>query len=83
MKEPITRLSSTQMVMERTTISRMMKSVIRLGQVNISRAYRPKPSKTAILAQPVDIKWINPSGRGLDEVQKERRIRAKQRMKGR
>ena len=43
----------------------------------------PQPPKTAFSARPVDPEWINPIGRGSDEVQKERRIRAEQRMRGR
>ena len=54
-----------------------------LGCSRPSTGRVPKPPKTPVLAQPIDIKWIKPSGRGLDEVQKERRIRAEQRMGGR
>ena len=43
----------------------------------------PQPPKTAFSARPVDTEWINPIGRGSDEVRQERRIRAEQRMRGR
>ena len=43
----------------------------------------PQLPKIATSSQLIDIKRINQSGRGLDEVQKERRIRAEWRMRGR
>ena len=43
----------------------------------------PQLPKIAISIQFIDMKQNNPSGRGLDEVQNERRIRAEQRTRGR